>query len=246
MVHASGNTFMKVGKTKQDVRRLLGLGINPLWVTLTETLDEETILAIKQLINKHELPYRLINPDNGDISFLIQNNARPIDWGGELSVPAQPGPAREGGHGPRFNSWCEIHAYGETIFINGVHLVTYFERSDHAHSDTRPEQQLKQVRDLGAQMRKQAKGRNLAVGSGDLNGILPNRKDMQAVFDEFKMITTAEETGVMTGTHGSSRIDYVWTMEEQDRRLSVADMKVLKSPVYNSDHDPIVVDLLIA
>jgi hypothetical protein len=32
---------------------------------------------------------------------------------------------------------------------------------------------------------------------------------------------------------------------DQDRRLSVSEMKVLKSNEFNSDHDPIVVDFAI-
>lgn len=239
-VHASGDTFMSLARTKSDIGHLVDLDPLPLWITLTETAEASTIEGIRDTLHKLDAPFRLVNPDRGDISFLVNHDAHVADSGGPLAIPRRPGPARTGGHGPRHNSYVELHWRGEVISVNGVHLVTY--HPDHEHdTGTRGGQQVRQVELLGQQMRTQAHRRNLSVGSGDLNGQLPNRDDLQHIFDEYGMTTTAHETGVMTGTHGNARIDYAWTMDK-DSRLHVVEMKVLKSRVYNSDHDPIVND----
>lgn len=242
VIHASGNTFMSLGKTQNDVRRYLGMDSKPLWITLTETGQTDTLRAISQVVRDTKAPYNLLNPDKGDISFLIHHDARLVASGGPVIIPAQGGKASEGAHAARCNSWAELEWQGETIFANGVHFVTRVVH-DNNHED-RSDEQVKQAEAMGLQMKRQAHGRQLAIGSGDLNGQLPNREDLQRVFDEYNMTTTAKETGNMVGTHDRARIDYVWTMDK-DGRLSVEDMKVLKSGAINSDHDPIVVDMLI-
>ena len=239
MVHASGNTFMSLAKTQSDVGQLVDLKPAPLWITLTETAEEETIRAIRAEIIKKGAPYNLLNPDNGDISFLIHHDARIKDHIGRLAIPQKHAPAAEGGHGPRYNSSVALEWQEEIIWANGCHFVTFKTKGG-----TRGDQQVTQANLMGKAMSHQAKGRVLSVGSGDLNGQLPNRADLQAVFDKWRMTTTAEETGNHTGTHDNARIDYAWTMDK-DRRLSVEKMRVLKVREFNSDHDPVVVDLTI-
>lgn len=242
VVHASGNTFMGLGKTQADIRRYLGMDPEPLWITLTETGQSDTLRAISQVVRDARAPYNLLNPDKGDISFLIHHDAHLKSNGGKVIIPAQGGKASEGAHAARCNSYAELEWRDETIFANGVHFVTRIVHEPRLHE--RSEQQVIQANAMGLQMSQQAHGRHLAIGSGDLNGQLPNRDDLQEVFNKYHMTTTAKETGNMTGTHDHARIDYVWTMDK-DGRVSVEDMKVLKSGAINSDHDPIVVDLLI-
>lgn len=239
-VHASGDTFMRLAKTRSDVGHLLDLTPHPLWVTLTEAGEAETLRAIRAEIHQKNAPYQLINPDQGDIAFLLHRHTHLMRVGGPLAIPAVHKPAREGGHGPRHNSFMKFGWEDEVLFVDGVHLVTY--HVDHLHNrGTRADDQVKQMMLLGQQMRQQAEEKALAIGSGDLNGVLPTRRDLQHVFDHFNMTTTAHETGVQTGTHENSRIDYAWTMDK-DRRLHVVHMRVLKSGIFHSDHDPIVVD----
>ena len=239
MVHASGNTFMSLARTKSDVGRLVDLSPAAQWITLTECGELDTIRAISRFLQKIDAPYNVFNPDRGDIAFLVHHDVRLVDGGGPLAIPGKPGPASDGGHGPRHNSWAKLNWKDETIFANGVHFVTF--RTD---GGNRGDEQVHQAELMASQMHDQARSRNLAIGSGDLNGQLPNRGDLQEIWDAHGMTTTAKETGDMTGTHGHARIDYVWTMD-QDHRVSVDDMKVLKSTKFESDHDPIVVDLTI-
>jgi hypothetical protein len=240
-VHASGDTFMPLSEERSDIHHLLSL--DPLWMTLTEGGERATVKAIQAVVRREKAPYYVINPDAGDIIFLVNKEARIAGYGGPLSIPAKSGPAKEGGHGPRHNSWAELHWGNEVIFANGVHFVTF--HTNHAsNSGDRSVQQVKQANDVGKQMERQAQGTHIAVGSGDLNGSLPQRKDLQRIFNAHHMTTTAHETGVMTGTHGQNRIDYAWTMD-RDRRLHVVHMRVLKSSIIKSDHDPIVNDCVI-
>lgn len=242
-VHSSGDTFMSLARTRSDIGHLLELRPRPLWLTLTEIGELATIKAIRAEVNKRDAPYSVINPDRGDIAFLVNRSAHVVKMGGRLAIPGKSGPAKDGGHGPRHNSFVELDWADETIFVNGVHLVTF--HTNHAsNSGDRSAEQVKQLQLLGKQMAWQSKDGSMALGSGDLNGALPNRHDLQKVFDQFNMTTTAHETGDMTGTHGNARIDYAWTMDK-DKRLDVVDMKVLKSGVFNTDHDPIVVDCKI-
>lgn len=239
-LHSSGDTFITLAHTRSDVGHLLELRPHPLWITLTEIGETSTLHALQSEINQRNAPYRVINPDSGDIAFLVNKEARVLSSGGPLSIPKNSAPIKQGGHGPRHNSWAELHWNDEVIFVNGVHFVTF--HTNHAtDSGDRSALQVRQADDLGSQMANQASGSGLALGSGDLNGALPQRGDLQHVFDKHGMTTTAHETGVMTGTHGSARIDYCWTMDK-DGRLSVSDMKVLKSGIFRTDHDPIVVD----
>lgn len=238
MVHASGDTFMSLAKTGKDELNLMRLDPEPLWICITEAGEEETIRVISKTIRDHNTPYNIINPDRGDIAFLVHHDARLLGSGGPVAIPRQPGPAREGGHGVRCTSFIHLGYKGEDIFPNGVHFVTY-----HEGNTTRADEQVEHAKKLGQQMRHQAEGDHVAIGSGDLNGSLPQRHDLQKVFDVFNMTTTAEETKVKTGTHGRARIDYVWTMDK-DKRVTVDHMKVRKTG-FNSDHDPIVVDLSI-
>jgi hypothetical protein len=237
-VHASGNTFMPTVDEKADVGHLLALRPHPLWITLTEIGQTSTVAAIREVVNQRDAPYDVINPDSGDIAFLVNHEAHVANSAGPLSVPGKPGPARLGGHGPRHNSYVELHWEDEIIYANGVHFVTF--HTNHAtDSGNRSAQQVKQALDVARQMKHQASGSSIAVGSGDLNGSLPQRKDLQRVFHAYNMTTTSHETGVTTPTHGNARIDYAWTMDH-DKRLHVVHMKVLRSSQFNSDHDPIV------
>jgi hypothetical protein len=233
VIHASGNTFMQLANTKSDVGHLLDR--NPLIVALTETGESATIAAIRAVIR--DRPYNVYNPDDGDIAFLLRHTASFVRCGGPLAIPGQPGPAAQGGHGPRHNSYITFNYLGEHITHNAVHLVT--KNTDHnSGGKDRSNEQIKQIAELGAQMQRQAQGSSLVTGSGDLNAALPTDKAMQALFDKHHMTTTAHETGNMADTHGPHRIDYIWTMDA-DGRLSCHSMTVLKSGIFHSDHDPL-------
>ena len=239
IVHQSLDTFMSQAKNVEDVGNVVDM--EPDIHTLTETADIDTVRVIRK---KFGTKVHVINPDGGDITFLIKRKAAHIlHYGGPLAIPRQPGPAREGGHGPRCNSWIEMQFGDEIITHNGVHFVTA--HADHTHPGRmRVDQQVKQAHLLGEQMRRQSQGRRIATGSGDLNAVLPRDKAIDDVFNEYGLTTTSEETGVTTGTHGTTRLDYIWTAD-RDGRVSVASMKVLKSRKYNSDHDPVDVWLNI-
>lgn len=239
MIHASGDTFMSLAKEKSDIGNLLKR--RALAYTITECGEAVTIQALREEVHKHDAPYHVINPDEGDIAFIVHHDVKILSQGGPLAIPAQHGPASQGGHGPRCNSFFEGEYKGETFTKFGVHFVTAHTLHDGPNKGVwRTDEQVKQADLLGQQMNAAAKGSHLAIGSGDLNAVLPNNRDVQAVFDRYGMTTTAQETGVMTGTHGNTRIDYMWTMD-RDKRLSVTKMKVLKSKIYNSDHDPVEV-----
>lgn len=239
VVHASSNTFMPANDAKEDIENLLKLGA--VIITLTEIGDAATFAAVKAAIKGH--PYKAVNPDKGDIAFLVHTDAKIIDSGGPVAIPGTAHiDAGHGGHGPRCNSWVHVEYKGEVIFFNGVHFVVA--KPDEAPHMNRRDQQNKQAKLMGAQMSKQASGRHLAIGSGDLNASLPHQKPLQDIFDSYGLTTTQHETGNTQTTHGTSRLDYIWT-SDKDGRVSVPSMVVLKSKKFNSDHDPVVARLRI-
>lgn len=229
-IHYSGNTFMPLRDTQEDVDWIVGR--EPDLVVITESAERETVQAIRDVVDHRMM---VLNPDDGDITFLLSKRHRLIERGGPLVIPRKPGLARNGGHGPRHNSWVRFAAYDERITHFGVHFVTR-----HAGGQDREDEQLRQALVLGHMMSEEASGYDLATGSGDLNSTLPNNDDMQAVFDRFGMTTTAQEEHDFDATHGHARIDYVWTMDK-DRRLHVRTMRVVKLRRINSDHNPVEV-----
>jgi hypothetical protein len=237
IIHASGNTFMPLVQTLADIERMMGH--SPDLVALTETGQNSVVRAIRHLVGKH---MQVENPDRGDITFLVKPEHHVLDLGGPLAIPGQSGSAALGGHGPRHNSFVTLDlGDGDVLTHTAVHLVT--QHAHHAHGGPdRSAEQIKQANLVGQQMMEKGAGHRLATGSGDLNTALPGDADMQRVFDHYSLVTTAQETGDEDPTHGVRRIDYVWTFD-QDRRLSVAEMKVL--PGFHSDHHPVLADLNI-
>lgn len=226
--HASLNTFMSTAKNAEDVDRLASG--NRDWVTLTETAQAETVAMIRKVVGDR---YKVVNPDAGDITFLVRPEHQVLGAGGEVVIPAVNKPAKDGGHGPRFNSHVRIKVGAEDITHTGMHMVTA-----KAGDGTRFPQQVKQADVMGSRMTQYGKGGRLATGSGDLNAVLPDRNDIQAVFDKYGLTTSARETHVQDPTEGGRRIDYVWT-RDADGRLTVTNMKVRHGEQWNSDHDPI-------
>jgi hypothetical protein len=232
-VHASGDTFLRLMDTKSDINNLLD--IEAIYYTITEAGEKLTMKMVEDLCKQR--PYLVINPDRGDILFLLHKSAHLLNLGGPLVLPAVHKPVTEGGHGARHNSWMNFRYSGEVFFHTGVHLVTA--HSFHAGGGPlRTDEQNKQMQLVGEQMRKFGSGTALATGSGDLNTSLPENKQMEAIMDRYGMTTASEETGNLTSTHGTRRIDYFWTLDK-DQRLSVESMRVLKGKKYLSDHDPI-------
>lgn len=232
VIHASSNTFMPMGKAAADTADMLAR--HPDLLVLTEIGDAATFSAIA---NESGAGYHALNPDAGDIAFLVSKEARILGSGGPLAIPAQGGPARLGGHGPRHNSFVTFRLRNEFISHTGVHFVTAHPDHEHNTGDRRDEQ-IKQANLMGQQVQKFGHGRNLSTGSGDLNAELPHLADMQAVFDKWRLTTTAEEEQDFDPTHGSARLDYVWSYD-RDTRLSVRKMDVLHGE--NSDHRPVEV-----
>jgi hypothetical protein len=232
---------MSEDKNRDDVERLvdtLAHGEQRDLITLTETGEADTVDMIRRVCRGG---YTVVNPDRGDITFLVHPMHEVLMSGGRLVIPTVHAPARDGGHGPRFVSHVTIalkHAgVTEELTHNGVHFVTRYADHDGRKGD-RHDQQLRQARVMGVLMREQGRGTRLSTGSGDLNSVLPQDAGMQRVFDEAGLTTTAHELGVETPTHGSRRIDYVWT-RDADRRVVVKGMRVRRGAAWNSDHDPI-------
>ena len=227
LVHFSLDTFQKPANAADDVNKIIGL--NAFLYTFTETGDPTHVRAIKEVVHDHK-GYQFINPDAGDISFIISKKANVVRSGGPLAIPRRSGPAREGGHGPRHNSFIQYRYEGEDFSHIGVHFVTAWTEhapDGHGHGRLRTDEQVRQAHLMGQMMNNFGAGTRLATGSGDLNVTLPRNDQVQNVFDHYHLTTTAEETKVMTGTHGSARIDYMWTYDK-DHVVSVKKMRVLK------------------
>jgi hypothetical protein len=234
LIHMSGDTFMPLAATQDDVERAWRRG--PDLLVLTETGENSTVQGIKDVIGKTGT---VVNPDRGDICFVIRKGITVTDAGGPLAIPGVPGPAAQGGHGPRHNSYVTQNFFGEHISHTAVHLVTA--HSHHAHGGpSRTDEQLKQAQLMAKQVQALGRGHALSTGSGDLNTVLPADKAMQAIFDNHELTTTAEEAENTMPTHGSRRIDYVWTYDG-DRRLYVQNMRVLSGRQWLSDHDAVEV-----
>lgn len=239
LIHASGNHFLPPAQTAGDTRRLLRH--KALIYTITEAGDDQTLSAIRAAVRGKD--YTVINPDQGDIAFIVANAAEILHSGGPLVIPAEDVPASQGGHTARCNSYVQVNYKKETITHTGVHFVTAHPDPHHT-TEQRRAQQLKQAGLMGEQMRKFSRGRNLATGSGDLNASIPFNTAMQGVFDTYGLTTTAKETGNGQTTHHGARLDYIWTAD-RDNRVSVESMKVLKDPTFHSDHDPVVAVLRV-
>lgn len=236
IVHASLNTFMSDADNVADVRRLLKKGA--LYYTFTELEDIKTVRLVKDLVHKEFHDYETFNPDAGDIYFVARKDFKVSGCGGHLAIPGTHGiGAADGGHGPRFNSYLAGDYEGEHITHTGVHTVVA-KPDNKPHMDRRA-QQIKQLNMMGDQMQKFGVGKNLAIGSGDINAEIPHLTAIQHVFDAHKLTTTSEETGNREDTHGTARLDYIWTYDA-DSRLSVPKMDVLRNQGYHSDHDPVV------
>lgn len=243
LTHASLDTFMSDAANRGDVEGLVDNAVRGErrdLVTFTETADPATVAMIRHVAGD---THRVVNPDAGDITFVVDREHEVLTAGGRLVVPAVHKPAREGGHGPRFVSHVTIRVGLDELTHNGVHFVTK-RAGGRAVDDDRARQQRRQARVMGVLMREQGRGRRLATGSGDLNAVLPQDQSLQRVFNDHGLTTTAHETGVNTPTEGASRIDYVWT-RDADRRLKVEDMVVRRGAAWHSDHDPIDVWLKI-
>ena len=242
--HASLDTFMPDADNRADVKRLVDTlvkGEERMWISLTETGEHDTVDMIRTVAGKR---YHVVNPDRGDITFLVHRDINVLEHGGRLIIPAVHAKAADGGHGPRYNSYVRMALEGnEDVTAFGVHFVTRHTAHKAGGAD-RHDQQLRQARALGNAMRTAGRAGRLAVGSGDLNTSLPQDKAMQRVFDEAGLTTTAAETGVETPTHGNRRIDYSWT-RDADHRLEVKRMKVRRGAAWHSDHDPIDVEAVV-
>jgi hypothetical protein len=237
LIHASGNTFMPLHMFRDDVDMIVRRG--PHLAILTECGQPETMAAVRQAVS-HRM--RVFNPDGGDIAFLLSFSCHPLATGGPLVIPKQSGPAQEGGHGPRHNSYIQFELGDEVITHTGVHFVTAHENHKDNTGDRRDEQ-VKQAVTVGQQMQRFGKGSKVSTGSGDINGVLPARRDLQAVYDQYGLTTTAEEVGNDDPTHGNRQIDYIWTYDK-DRRVTVDHMQVLRG--FHSDHRPVEAWLRIA
>lgn len=236
IVHASLDTFLDDSKNESDVKRLLNLNAHS--YALTETGQNDTFKMIKRICKERDT-HTAYNPDQGDITFILRNDCRHIEFGGKLIIPAGDG------HGPRCNSFNRFEYMGEYITHTAIHAVAL--HADHrtpAIVKQRKEQQLKQIEAMAVQIQKYGQGRSLSIGSADLNAVLPDNKTIQGIFNEYGLTTTAHETGVNDPTHGNRRIDYIFTLD-RDKRLVVRTMRVLHSGKYASDHDPIIARLNI-
>lgn len=237
LTHASLDTFDTDAHNRDDVEGLvdnLVHGERRDLVTLTETGEADTVAMIRRVAGKL---YGVVNPDRGDVTFLVHRDHDVLASGGRLVIPTVHKPPSEGGHGPRFVSHVTIDLDGEELTHNGVHFVTRYADHENRKGD-RHADQLRQARVVGVCMSQQGRGRRLSTGSGDLNAVLPADRHMQRIFTEAGLTTAAHETGVTTPTHGDRRIDYVWT-RDADHRLIVKGMQVRRGAAWHSDHDPV-------
>jgi endonuclease/exonuclease/phosphatase (EEP) superfamily protein YafD len=235
--HASLDTFNSDAANREDVAHLteqLTSGDDRLWITLTETAEPETVAMIRRIANRR---YVTLNPDAGDVTFLVHRDLEVIAAGGPVVIPAVHKPARLGGHGPRCNSWVTMRRGRYELSHVGLHLVTARTMTERGAA-LRLGEQRKQLEHAGELMDRLGRGDRIATGSGDLNGVLPRRKDLQQVMDAHELTTTASETRTTDKTTATARIDYVWT-RDADPRLSVQRMKVRHGAGWHSDHDPI-------
>lgn len=230
--HYSGDTFMSLAKLQEDAERLTATQDRH-WITMTEMAQPESLAAVKDVVGRH---YQVVNPDGGDIAFLVSKHLPVLRPKGTLVVPRKAGAAAKGGHGPRYVSEFSTEYDGEEVTVLGIHLVTL--KVAGKVSPTRRRQQIDHLTAMGQRMSQVGKGRRIAVCSGDCNGDVDHRADMASVFDRYHLTTTAQETGVHTPTHADAHLDWVWT-RDADQRAVVNAMTVHRGPAWNSDHDPI-------
>lgn len=202
-------------------------------ITLTEMTD---ITALKDLamVNKTlPVPWQVVKPDEGDIVFCVSPVCRLIDSGGQFSVKGQRGPARLGGHPPRYNSWVTFGVNNEVITHHGVHTITGYGRNEHRKADV-----LKQLEDCAGLMKQHAQGRRISTGSGDLNVDVDVRSEARTIFMQAGVTTISSELEEHEATHGRRLIDFIWSLD-MDSRVSADDMRTFTGTKTHSDHKQI-------
>jgi hypothetical protein len=230
--HASLDTFLPDAKNEEDVDRLAS--DDRQWITLTETGQKDTVALVRRVVGRR---YQVVNPDAGDITFLVHRDIEVRKNGGSLAVKAVRKPPSEGGHGPRYVSWVQMGYDGQVITHHGSHLVVL--RASHkGRGPSQADEQVAHLTALAKSMTRFGKGDRVATGSMDLNGALPNRDDLQRVLDRYHLVTSAHVTGDLDPTHHGHRIDYV-VARTGDKRFQFRDMQVRHGPQWNTDHDPI-------
>jgi hypothetical protein len=234
LVHFSLDTFKDDDENLEDIDNILRL--HPHGVALSETGQAKMVRLIQNHIKNSR--YELINPDKGDISFLLRDDCKLLDDGGELVVPAarkRPGMV---GHTSRHNSFINFEFKDEEFYWTAIHALAL-------HGDNKRKQdQLDQFDSYAKQIWRFSRGRALSFGSGDFNTVLPNNHAFQNILETYGITTSAHETGVDDPTHGNRRIDYFMTVD-RDGRVVVVFMDVLRGHRFNSDHDPIYVRIKV-
>lgn len=171
----------------------------------------------------------------GDTCIAVQRDWKVVDSGSELVVERKPGPARLGGHGPRFIDFVTAERDGEIVSVHEAHWLTGYTRSNE-----RKAQHVEMTQAMIRNVRAHAPGRALSFFMGDINinERLDQGKDPlrpHAQFTKAGLQTIWDELQTYTpGTHGTGNPIDIIGKTVLDARVTGRKVKVW--PKGHSDH----------
>lgn len=176
--------------------------------------------------------YQLQLADLADTALAVKGIHKIVAAGQHASVPAEPGPARDGGHGPRPVLWVSFRPFGtlETVTVHSGHWPT--KRSDTGH------QQVALTREMADLVAGHSWGDRLGFWMGDTNN--DDRRHQFTAVDHAlakgDLTSCWDELGRWPDTHERQTLDVIGSYDP-DRRVSCLRARVW--PAGHSDHRPV-------
>lgn len=171
----------------------------------------------------------------GDTATAVSPEHRVKDHGAIFALAGQPGPAAEGGHGPRYIDWVKFGFHGSDVWFHEAHWVTL-------HPDTalRHQQHQHMTVLMCAAVDRHGAGDRLSFFGGDTN--VDEALDRGAEhwkphwqFAHHDLTTIYDELHTYPATAGRTTIDIIGSYNP-DARVSAEAVHVWPSDAPALDH----------
>lgn len=188
---------------------------------------------VRLAVKRHGLHLAQAGP--GDT--LIVSPHEPYANGAHFVHPGRPGPASQGGHGPRYIDWAAARIHGERVYFHEAHWLAHL-----ATSEARRLDHTRMTRAMIRHVADKAVGRRLSFFAGDINvdeatDTGRNHALPDWLFHQGGLETVWDELKRTPATHGRRTIDVIGSYT-LDRRVSARRVEVL--PLLNSDHHQVI------
>lgn len=199
---------------------------------LTETSPSGRVRERVRLACKRHRLHMYVGP--GDTTILTRHQV--FAHGSHLVHPGRPGPASEGGHGPRYIEWVGAAIGHERVYFHEAHWLAHLDtvarRLDHA----------RMTRAMVRLVAAHGPGRRLSFFGGDVNVDEATdtgaRRDMpEYLFSQGGLETIWDDLKRTPPTHGRRTIDIVGRYLPDVR---VTPLAVRVFPLLHSDHRQVI------